>query len=241
MSALNKVKGKTMATLMITPDIFSDLDKYNELPPAKPPAPSVKRRRTRKTTPALTLPPITEPLSPAEANADEAAFQCEAWNQGEPEPAFDPRGKLETVEDVNRFVRAGNATITLVSRRTQTRFTFKIIKPEESRGRVLFFVKVLSGPDNENSYSYMGAIKSGYNGDYFTLTGASKVSAEAQSFKAFKWFWQVVVTQRTHPTAWGLDVWHEGRCCRCGRKLTVPSSVAQGMGDDCAAQMGFAA
>lgn len=31
-----------------------------------------------------------------------------------------------------------------------------------------------------------------------------------------------------------LQVWHEGRCGRCGRKLTVPSSIETGLGPECA-------
>lgn len=30
------------------------------------------------------------------------------------------------------------------------------------------------------------------------------------------------------------EVWHEGRCGRCGRKLTVPESIETGIGPDCA-------
>ena len=31
-----------------------------------------------------------------------------------------------------------------------------------------------------------------------------------------------------------LEVWHEGRCGRCGRKLTTPQSVETGFGPVCA-------
>lgn len=30
-----------------------------------------------------------------------------------------------------------------------------------------------------------------------------------------------------------LEVWHEGRCGRCGRALTVPESIASGIGPVC--------
>lgn len=32
---------------------------------------------------------------------------------------------------------------------------------------------------------------------------------------------------------------HEGRCCRCGRELTVPASIHAGMGPDCAEKYGW--
>jgi len=30
-----------------------------------------------------------------------------------------------------------------------------------------------------------------------------------------------------------LEIWHEGRCGRCNRKLTVPASIALGIGPEC--------
>ena len=35
-----------------------------------------------------------------------------------------------------------------------------------------------------------------------------------------------------------LEIWHEGRCGRCGRKLTVPSSIESGIGPECASKLG---
>jgi hypothetical protein len=34
-------------------------------------------------------------------------------------------------------------------------------------------------------------------------------------------------------------VWHEGRCGRCGRKLTVPESIESGFGPECASILGL--
>ena len=31
-----------------------------------------------------------------------------------------------------------------------------------------------------------------------------------------------------------VQVWHEGRCGKCGRKLTVPESLTSGLGPECA-------
>jgi hypothetical protein len=35
----------------------------------------------------------------------------------------------------------------------------------------------------------------------------------------------------------GFDVHHEGKCGRCGRKLTVPESVKSGFGPECAGKI----
>jgi Family of unknown function (DUF6011) len=62
----------------------------------------------------------------------------------------------------------------------------------------------------------------------------SRVGREAPSAKAFDWAWRAL-TKGTMPA--NLEVWHEGRCGRCGRKLTVPESIARGIGPECAGRM----
>jgi hypothetical protein len=37
-----------------------------------------------------------------------------------------------------------------------------------------------------------------------------------------------------------LEVWHEGRCAKCGLKLTVPQSIMTGFGPTCAKKLGIA-
>jgi hypothetical protein len=36
-----------------------------------------------------------------------------------------------------------------------------------------------------------------------------------------------------------IEIWHEGTCCRCGKRLTVPASIELGMGADCAKEKGY--
>jgi hypothetical protein len=76
-----------------------------------------------------------------------------------------------------KFLLAGNATVTFVSRKTGTRFTYKVSRVHcdlcnqknhlgfakchgscscHKNGR--FFVSLLNGPDNERSYQYMGML-----------------------------------------------------------------------------------
>lgn len=46
----------------------------------------------------------------------------------------------------------------------------------------------------------------------------------------FKRFYKQVVA---HNLLEELEVYHHGRCGRCGRKLTDPDSIVQGMGPEC--------
>ena len=62
--------------------------------------------------------------------------------------------------DIKTFALAGNATFTVTSKRTGTRFTFKIRQPKPTTPH---FVKVLTGPNNESDYRFIGTIFDGTN------------------------------------------------------------------------------
>ena len=82
--------------------------------------------------------------------------------------------QLATAEEAMSFIQAGNATFTVVSKKTQARFTYKVT--ESNDGRV-FFVGVLTGPNNETDYQYLGVIRDGL----FRRTTKSRISEDAPS------------------------------------------------------------
>jgi hypothetical protein len=139
--------------------------------------------------------------------------------------------RFATAQDITTAVFAGNATITLVSGKSGKRFTYKITQGDEKDGQPgPFFVKVLTGQDNTNDYTYAGIwTKNGVK-----PTKNSKIGTEADSMKLINWALPHIVGGYL-PT--NVEVWHTGRCCRCGRLLTVPESVAHGIGPDCAEKM----
>lgn len=130
--------------------------------------------------------------------------------------------------DAKLFALAGNATITLESQVTGVHYTYKIREAKEGN---VHFVNLLTGPNNEADFTYLGIIR---DGGRFALTKASKANQDSLCFKAFDYFWNKV---KEIPAA--LVVRHEGRCGRCGRTLTVPSSIDLGIGPDCAELMGL--
>ena len=131
--------------------------------------------------------------------------------------------RFTSASDALSFLQAGNATITAVSIATGVRFTYRV--RESNDGKVLF-VSLLNGPGNETDYTYMGIIR----GSKFTRTNNSKVTQDAPSYKAFCWVHQQLSMDRIPTT---LEIWHEGRCGRCNRLLTVPESIAAGIGPEC--------
>ena len=146
----------------------------------------------------------------------------------EPVHAHGDKAMFVSAVDARQFILAGKATITLVSKKTETRFTYRI---NASKDGGVNFVSLLTGSDNENSYSYFGYIRRGV---FFGGGAKAKVSKEAPGAVAFAWAWMRLSKDILPET---LEVWHEGRCGRCGRKLTVPSSIASGIGPECASKM----
>ncbi len=156
-----------------------------------------------------------------------------------PEPADDDdtpntqmRAQFTELSAAQQFLFAGRAIITVVSKLTGTRFTFRFSKPKQDAGDPRVpptFVSVLTGSDNNTCYSFIGSI---FANDPATIRPSRKsaVGADAPSAKAASWFLRMLARGDVLEYC---EVWHEGRCGRCGRRLTVPSSIASGFGPEC--------
>ena len=140
---------------------------------------------------------------------------------------------------VPAFVTSGRALFTVVGR--EARFTFKVQAPKVDRttgervapeAAAVRFVSVLTGTDNENDYSFLGTV---FADGTYRPSPKAKVAPDSASAKAAKWFFGRVQA-KSLPEA--LEVWHHGKCCRCGRTLTVPESIHNGVGPECARKRG---
>ena len=120
-----------------------------------------------------------------------------------------------------KFMLAGNATVTFQGK--VSRFTYKLKASDDG---AVTFVSLLNGPDNEGSFRYLGYIRRGV----YIHGKRSKIGATAPAAKAFDWTYRNLV-RGVMPN--GLAIWHEGKCGRCGRKLTVPESISSGFGPEC--------
>ena len=147
---------------------------------------------------------------------------------------FDIR-QFKSYETLHSFLWAGNATFTLVSKASQCRYTFNIHKSKFTGVTDNYFVSVLNGPNNKYDYLYLGMINPTFQ--TLRLTKGSKVSKEAPSYIAFSWFIRLLFSNPERLFALAT-IWHEGKCGRCGRKLTVPSSIEAGIGPECASKLG---
>jgi hypothetical protein len=138
--------------------------------------------------------------------------------------------------DAKRFIYAGNARFTLTSTKTDTSFTFKMNAPKNDDG--IRFVKVLNGPDNswDGDWMFLGHVKMWGGFPTTDLIAGKKGHPDAPSFKALSWTLSQL-NQDNIPEA--LEIRHEGKCCKCGRTLTVPESIDTGVGPECRKKMGL--
>lgn len=128
-----------------------------------------------------------------------------------------------------RFFSGGNATFT-VDNGQGTHYTFKISKGQDDDAP--YFVGLLSGPDNESSYRYLGIYKP--DTGRVILTRKSGYKAESTPVKVIRWALAMLHAGKEFPAGYALM--HAGRCCVCGRKLTTPESIEAGIGPICAAK-----
>jgi hypothetical protein len=148
------------------------------------------------------------------------------------------KGQL-TGWDIWHFIFAGTAIFTILNTLTGRHFTYKVEKSDDDSGySPVFFVRVLTGQDNEHDYSYAGIIPVGGIADKrvrFRTTKNSRIGEDAQSVKALQWFLARAAINDLGP----VEVYHEGRCGRCGRKLTTVESVTRGLGPVCSESLGY--
>jgi|SRR5271163_195999 len=125
------------------------------------------------------------------------------------------------------FILAGKATVTFRSISSGSRFTYKIkAAPKRNENDAqTWFVSLLNGPDNTTDYIYIGIIR---NNEYI-WTSKARVGKQTPSVLGFDFVLKSLVKNSMR----GFEVWHEGKCGRCGRPLTVPESIAQGFGPEC--------
>lgn len=110
--------------------------------------------------------------------------------------------------------------------------TLRVVTIEEGQLAGKTIVKYLGGPDNESDY-----------------VGCAFLTKETRTLTMWKKFRggdlehdirECVSVILGDPLAAGeAYALMSGKCCRCGRKLTVPASLHRGMGPECANKSGF--
>lgn len=135
-----------------------------------------------------------------------------------------------------RFVLAGNAVFTATSV-TGAHYTFKVKRVDPREGSyyktAAYFVSLLTGSSNMSDFTYMGQLAP--NTGEVRLTKKSNYTKDSTPFKVVNYVFGLL--WREMPLPAGYDLQHEGKCGRCGRRLTHPESITSGIGPECSGKI----
>jgi hypothetical protein len=140
--------------------------------------------------------------------------------------------QMSDAKAIETFLFAGHAKFTLVSLETGRRFTYKIATARGKETEGPWFVSLLTGPDNTRDYTFMGTCFAGRRFEVRTGRKSPPNISGTDGYKALEWFLEKIVVFGRMPK--NARFFHAGACGRCGRVLTVPSSIESGIGPDCA-------
>ena len=135
------------------------------------------------------------------------------------------RHPIENPADALTFIFAGNARVTLVSKRTGKRYSYRIRVCDDKPN--LWFAGLLTGSDNDGDYTHIAHCHG--TGPFVPSRG----KAITVPLTGLRW---AIGNLRRGVIPADLEIWHEGRCGKCARPLTVPESIASGFGPECAKQ-----
>lgn len=141
-----------------------------------------------------------------------------------------------------QFVTGGNSIFTIefpaeyaAAHDMKPHYTFRVRKPKNAENEI-YFVQILTGPDNTSNYTYLGVLNH-ENGKVRT-TQKSKFHQDDLIVRILNRTLELIWNDNTTGiTNAGFKVHHEGRCGRCGRVLTVPESITTGFGPECAGRV----
>jgi hypothetical protein len=130
------------------------------------------------------------------------------------------------------ILTAGKATFTLAG--MDRRWTFRIVKVENDDNREpIYFATLLTGSDNEDSYTYLGVYQPQVG--WVKLTKASQYKEDSEVVRALRWVVGLIYNNNeAEVESKGFRMVWSSTCQRCGRTLTVPSSVDNRLGPECA-------
>lgn len=150
-------------------------------------------------------------------------------------------GQFMLPELAKQFLLAGNAIFTIRSKATGKRFTYKIYKaaaPAPGKDQI-WWCNLLCGPDNSNDYKYFGFLAQypqGFYGYHHGRPSKACAACSADSVKGFYYVVMNIIHKNRIPD--DIELWHEGACGRCGRRLTRPESIESGFGPECVQHIG---
>jgi len=130
----------------------------------------------------------------------------------------------------SEFIKAGKAVFTINNPQGKY-FTYKINKKvfkENGKETTLFFAMVKKG-QNWFDYKYIGI----YNPEKNKVFTGIKSNFQYNSIEYKVLDWALKTIDRATDIPKGYEIRHEGKCGKCGKRLTTPESLEYGIGPEC--------
>jgi len=120
------------------------------------------------------------------------------------------------------------AAFTIRSKKTGTDFTYKVSQNVYNDMRY-FHVKVEMMRNGVLDFAYLGY----YNKDVAKLCRKGGVIVESPSALAIAWVLNKAFSKDAAALESGVDAFHLGSCCVCGKRLSDATSIELGIGPVC--------
>ena len=146
-------------------------------------------------------------------------------------------------EDALAFILGGKAKFTFKSLNTGVDFSFEVKDAKDKfasakAGKTVYnpnfkFVSLFIGANQAvrgRAYAYFGTISRTKNNWGFNIAAKNQLRNENPAITAFSFVFNRLLNGVQLPT---LEIWHEGRCCCCGRALKLSESIELGWGTVC--------
>lgn len=133
------------------------------------------------------------------------------------------------IPNVKQFLLGGKSYFTVENDETKNHLTYKIVKAENSE--TTFFVNVCHA---YNEYNFIGTIFLSKDGTDITFRKSKKLKQDEQQTSVAVIIYIInhyLIADRPNLS---MKFYHHGVCCKCGRTLTTPESVKNGIGPYCA-------
>ena len=150
------------------------------------------------------------------------------------------QGQIDLSEAI-KYIIAGKCVFTFVNTKNSphTHITYKCNAAKNRNNKVnrnLYFLSALCGPDNTKDYKYFAMIriidgKPIYEYADPATGGKAKLSKDSKMVASFEYIWDNLMKGNKFGF---LEMYYSSHCCRCGRVLTVETSIKAGFGSYCA-------
>jgi len=126
---------------------------------------------------------------------------------------------------IRKFILAGDAYFTVVNVITKNKLTFHIIQPKEKSPWFVW------ATNKKGKFCFLGTIFQRTSGlEYRWGWKNGKFTEDSIINKSFKYLWKKMLLNSLPPK---IIFYHDGKCGRCGKRLTDPRSIMRGFGPHC--------